>query len=179
MTFNEAFKFTNTIPGSFTERNCRALYENASLCRGVMVEVGVDQGRSASIILAAAQPGASVILVDSWVNFTGNIGDIGSLSRMLDTYPDVPVTIYHKKSMDALPLVENGFNLIHIDADHSEGGGIDLDCQYWLPKLRSGGIALFHDYESCFPDVNKHVNIACTGWEDLGVYEGLAVRRKP
>jgi hypothetical protein len=48
---------TDKIPGSFTRLNAEKLYEYASQVPvgGAIVEIGVDQGRSASVLLAATR----------------------------------------------------------------------------------------------------------------------------
>lgn len=55
-------------------------------------------------------------------------------------------------------------DLLHIDADH--GPGVWDDCRWWLPKVKIGGYAVFHDYArkgadgkgDVFPSVTTAVN---------------------
>jgi predicted O-methyltransferase YrrM len=69
-------------------------------------------------------------------------------------------------------------DLVFIDANH-ERPWIELDCAVWLPRLKSGGWAVFHDYEPHnFPDVFDTVKRVCAGW-DGGHVQTLAYRRKP
>src|SRR3990167_4849635 len=68
MTFEEAWSMCDAIPGSFTKTNAQALWDACQTLplHAYVAEVGVDQGRSASIIMAASKPGWIVALVDAW-----------------------------------------------------------------------------------------------------------------
>lgn len=169
--FEEVWHYTNSIPGWFTQTNAAKLYEHALQCCGVMVEVGIQEGRSASVLLyAARQTGSTVILVDYWES------NVDQVFNRLRLFPDV-VSV-HSKSVDAARMIRADLSLVHIDANHMAPGP-EEDCIAWLPKLRSGGIACFHDYGSGYPDVTAAVDKHCAGWQDLGAWEGLGIRRKP
>lgn len=174
--FDKAFEYADKIPGAFNWLSAKHLYQHALECKTKIVEVGVDQGRSASLLLhAARQTGAFVTLVDSWESVL--IDNKAKVERLIAQFPDVHVTLYHMFSVPASRFVES-FGFIHIDANHYDVHPGE-DCAAWLPKLESGGIACFHDYNSSFPAVTEAVNFYTEGWEDLGVWESLAVRRKP
>ena len=177
MTFEEAWAFTDTIHGSFTKVSSEKLFEYA--CRvpenGVIVEVGVDQGRSASLLMAAVgEKQIAVILIDSWESVL--IDNKAKVEALSNRFP-CPVVIIHGKSTGSSALCTGPIDLLHIDADHYDG--IAQDCEKWLPKLKPGGVVCFHDYESCFPAVTEAVNKYTAGWDHLGNWDGLAIRRKP
>lgn len=176
MTFSEIWAFTNTIPGSFTELSASKLYEVTRQVPegGTVVEVGVDQGRSASVLLAAA-PKASIILVDSWESVL--IDNLYKVKQLVMVFPALS-TVWRMDSVVAAEHLDLPIDLIHIDANHY-GDHPRHDCESWLPKLKSGGVACWHDYGTGFPDVTWAVNHATEGWEDLGVWDSLAIRRKP
>ena len=179
--FQEVWEYIKDITGSFTRTNAEKLYEVALQADGVMVEVGVDQGRSASVLLfAARQTGASLLLVDSWPSVL--IHNMGRVSdRLADDFLDISCQIAHGLSVEVAPIVKSELSLVHIDANHY-GEGPEEDCVAWLPKLRSGGFACFHDYgtgNEAFKAVDVAVDKHCAGWEDLGAWEGLGIRRKP
>ncbi len=76
--------------------------------------------------------------------------------------------------------------MVHIDAHHGDGNGVCdpesgpfIDCAAWLPRLKHGGVACFHDVGSTFPAVDAALAEYTAGWEDLGTWDGLAIRRKP
>lgn len=189
-TFDEVWKVTDKIPGNFSRRSAEKLYEFAQMVPqyGYVVEVGVDQGRSASLLLEAQRDRMySLYLIDAWE--VGPPDNMEKVQKLREQFGGC-VNIMKLKSVEAALSPEqfgtdyclNHFDLIHIDAyhfDNIDDGGPSLDCAAWMPKVKSGGVACFHDYNSCFPDVNKAVDKYCAGWEDLGDWDGLAIRRKP
>lgn len=182
--FEEVWEYVDKIPGSFTRLNAEKLYECALRSDGQMVEVGVDQGRSASVLMFAARhTGASIFLVDSWRSLLA-ANERKVADRFGADFRGVKWSICNAPSIEAAALV-NGhiqFSLIHIDADHYDDAPGE-DCEAWLPKLKAGGFACFHDYgRTCgepFVAVDEAVNKYTAGWEDLGTWECLGIRRKP
>jgi len=178
--FDRMFDLTDRVPGSYTRLNCAKLYEWAMQlnAQDVVVEIGVDQGRSASILLHCAnQKGNRVLLIDSWesILFT----NYWRVANLVSKFPMVRAGIVHGKSDEVVDeKCFDRIDMLHIDANHYYGG-VDVDCELWLPKLKSGGIVLFHDYASSFEAVTASVDKYTDGWEDLGSYDSLAVRRKP
>jgi predicted O-methyltransferase YrrM len=178
--FEEVWDYIKDVPGSFTRINAEKLYECALESPGIMAEIGVDQGRSASVLaFAARRTRAKLILVDSWRSvLRENFQKVHD--RMVADFVDVSWVIHNFPSVEAALMVSNGLSLIHIDGDHW-GAGPEEDCVAWLPKLKPGGIACFHDYR--VPTMGDAVDLAVdkhtTGWEDFGVWEGLGIRRKP
>jgi len=177
MPLEEVWNYANAIPGWFTRSSVEELYGFALTCEGTMVEVGVNQGRSASVLLLAARhTGSRVILIDSWESvLIENLEKVRS--RFAVDFPDVPWRIINLPSVEAAELVDGPLSLVHIDANHYDEHPSD-DCAAWLPKLSSGGIACFHDYGSTFEAVTPAVDKHTAGWGDLGVWDGLAIRRK-
>lgn len=180
MTFPEIFAITESIPGSFTLLSAGQLYRYALDVpqKGIVVEVGVDQGRSASILLAASFiTGATTHLIDSWEScLSDNVVKLRDMIRL--NFPETRYAINHCKSVYASTLFDDGsIDLLHIDANHYAPNP-EWDCYAWLPKVRKGGVACFHDYDPSWPDVVAAVDKHCAGWVDLGVWDSLAVRRK-
>lgn len=175
--FREAWWQTESIPGSFTRLNAAKLWEYALKARGPIVEVGVDQGRSAAILLSTAlRTQALLVFVDSWESCL--IDNKFKFEAMLTEYPETATLVIHAKSVEAAQIADYKIDMLHIDANHYEGG-VDLDCEAWLPRLTSGGIVCFHDYGSTFPAVTAAVDKYTEGWEHLGNWDSLAIRRKP
>lgn len=182
LRFRDIWKYTDRIPGSFTQLSGEHYFEQAMACRDTMVEIGVDQGRSASILLAVSrETGVSVILIDNWRSVL--IDNYDKVRRMCgQDFRGVDVKILHMDSedggteLDRLKITDLG--LVHIDADHYEAAPA-TDCEVWLPKLVKGGVACFHDYGATFPAVTEAVDKYTEGWESLGNWDGLAIRRKP
>jgi len=176
--FDVMWDFTDRIPGSFTRLNAAVLYRWASLSSMQnIVEIGVDQGRSASILLHCSEKtGNAVYLIDKW----GGILEANRQKTMEMTrhFPRAVFDVIAQKSEEAAAIFHHPIHMLHIDAHHYEGG-VDVDCRWWLPKLVSGGVVLFHDYGTTFDAVTKAVDEFTEGWEDLGSWDSLAVRRKP
>jgi len=177
--FDKLWEFTDQIPGSFTRLSGEKLYEYAMKAPndGWIVEVGVDQGRSASLLLhASSGRNIGVRLIDSWESVL--IDNFGKVQRMRDCFPQATADIWRMTSVAAAGLFNGEIDLIHIDANHYEPNPAN-DCEAWLPKVKSGGIAAFHDYDSTFVAVKEAVDKYTEGWEDLGNWDSLAIRRKP
>jgi hypothetical protein len=181
-SFEEVWAFTDKIPGSFTQLSAEKLYALALNVPkgGTIAEVGVDQGRSLSVMLqGTVGRKVSFVLVDSWESVL--IENQPKVQGLMESF-NADYFLARVKSTEGATLVDKPLDLIHIDAYHFDNipdGGPSLDCELWLPKVKSGGVACFHDYNSCFPDVNIAVDKFTAGWEDLGVWDGLAIRRKP
>lgn len=168
------------IPGSYTAQNMLALYTcSISLVSApsIVVEIGVDQGRSARILIEALRGRGKLVLVDSWRGLDDNRIKVEQL--IAHTNSKDFVEILHMESIEAARLYDhNSLSLIHIDADHWNGSP-DKDCAVWLPLLRSGGYACFHDYGAIgMPEVKTAVDYHTNGWCSMGDWEGLAIRRK-
>lgn len=143
----------------------------------MLAEIGVDQGRSASVLFESAkQTGSSLILVDSWESVL--IDNYYKVKKLADLYPAVVTAIHREKSVDAAAHSDVELSLVHIDAHHYDDWPTS-DCEAWLPKLKSGGVACFHYVGAGFLAVTRAVNDYCERWEDLGNWDSLAIRRKP
>lgn len=182
----EVLAFTTKVHGYFDEDEITALYERA--CEvprdGCIVEIGVYCGRSASVLMQVArETGAIVCLFDPLV-WMGDKAE-PQLAELMNKFRDVRNGFFKLSSVDAASTVGSPIDLIHIDGDHQEDG-VQRDCENWLPKLKSGGVACFHDYgrkkpdgEDVFPGIRAMVDQYTAGWQDLGVVNTLAMRRKP
>lgn len=145
-----------------------------------VVEVGIYHGRSTSV---PAQLSLTKPLKLSCVDTFGMDHDgTPYLDKFIANMTKLGVTKYEvfagnsEKAQHAFAL--ESVDLVFIDADHYEAG-VTMDCDVWLPRLKHGGIAVFHDYDpGNFPDVFTAVNRFCQGWEGSHVHS-LAWRRKP
>lgn len=181
MNFEELWSFTDSIPGSFTKLSAEKLFEYASRVErnGTIAEIGVDQGRSLSVLLNARRGNPTLfVLVDSWESVL--IDNMDKVKKLLAGTPNY--MLLNMTSVDAAVGWHGHLDMIHIDAHHhddTDKGGPTLDCEWWLPKLKIGGVACFHDYYPSWPDVTAAVDKYCAGWENLGDWDSLAIRRKP
>lgn len=173
---------TENIPGSFTRLNASKYYEYCKKVPdgGAIVEVGVDQGRSATILMSIAErKNIRIFLVDSWEsvlveNYTKCQNYVNEFRCMIKP------ALMRLTSEEAAKMIQVPLDLVHIDANHY-GGFPASDGQAWIPKLKSGGIICFHDYAATFDAVTEAVDMLTEtyGLEDLGSWDSLAIRRKP
>jgi predicted O-methyltransferase YrrM len=183
MSVDEAVKAALKIPGFYSEGELTLL---ASLAHGLakdssIVEIGVENGRSATVLMNAAPKIRWVYLIDS--NITTMALSLPRSSRTIVIETTSAELALGWTEERRWPLID----LLHIDADHEAGEdrGPWLDCKLWLPKVKSGGIVAFHDYKrpspggEVFPAVTKAVDHFTQGWEQLGLVETLIAKRKP
>lgn len=180
MTFEEVWAYSSTIPGWFDEESARAIYAQAiQIKRGNFLEIGCWAGRSTSLLLQVAQAADVFVFLldpfvlqesDSWPAFQQNI---------LAKYSEDSYAFYKIPSSEGWRYMPRELSLVHIDGDHGPNG-ITTDCSLYLPLLCSGGVVCAHDYGNLdYPAVKEVLDRYTQGWEDLGVHNTLAIRRKP
>lgn len=188
-TIESILEFSRTVEGQGTEdhQNCtyttaelRVLIEQAvSLPRGAcVVEIGVYVGRSASIFLQL-QPelDLDVHLIDNW-SWHQPQAQHRFVDMIVPRFNEVPFTFHKMLSTHAVRKFVPGVHLVHIDGWH-DLPGIEPDCQAWLPIVRSGGLAAFHDSD-CEPIkycIDKYVKQQ--GWSFVSEGGRTTIWRKP
>ena len=182
-TFDDAWGYTGSIGsvGSYTKEELELFWEAlmetpdmSSYC-----EIGCSEGRSTSLILQAAiDKNCNLIVIDSFEEggpevasrFMRNIlplrwAFILSISRS-ETYADA--------------IQSPVFDLVHIDGGH-EAEVVTKDCLTFLPSVRPGGFAVFHDYgNDGLPAVTEAVNSTAIGdlWDKFGLVNHCLVLRR-
>lgn len=155
---------------------------------GNLVEIGTFGGLSTSVLLSVARERKAKLWACDPFRWVGHLAK-PQLYQILRQFADVMIDFremtseeYHKYLVetDTLPLM---VDFIHIDGDHG-GDAVDLDCRLWLPLLRQGGIACFHDYnrlcddavKGLIPAVDRHTQ----GWGELALLgrNWILARRK-
>lgn len=144
---------------------------------GTAVEIGVYVGHTASILLNLQRDlDLDIVLVDNWSWMMPDA--LNSFDQMIsDNFNAVPFQGMWMTSNEAHQKWDGPIDFIHIDACHDRGEeGVDNDCKLWLPHLKSGGVAVFHDHDH--GPVAQTVAEYCPGW--AGQEAGrTAVRIKP
>lgn len=92
------------------------------------------------------------------------------------------VTTIRKPSVEGAADVPSDLAFLFIDADHAETG-IPYDVIVWPPKVRRGGIIVFHDYISskATAKVGESVDAwqETAQWHDLGVIGSAKAFQRP
>ena len=133
-----------------TEREKLLLYDlSRSLPPdSVIVEIGSYLGASTCFLASAVRRrGGKVYAVDTWTNLGMTEGPRDTFKEFCDNTKPFSGCIHIRKgtSGDIARGFSEKVDLIFIDGDHSyEGVKSDLDA--WLPKVKDGGIVVFHDY---------------------------------
>ena len=188
-SLEDVLAFTTKVPGYYSEQEIAKLYEYVAELpeHARITELGVQHGRSASVYFQIAQhKPLHITLVDNW-------SESGLEARLnfneLAVKFNVPFVMFNMSTAAAAMYfwypMRIDVELLHVDAGHDEGS-IWSDCSWWLSRLVQGGRVLFHDYDrkapdgitEVFPGIKRTVDFWCRGWEDLGVHDTLAVRRK-
>lgn len=176
---------------TMTIRELRAMAEHALKIPkgGVVVEIGVYCGRSASIVLNLQQDlDLDITLIDNWTwNAPPSKESFWHLmTREFDSIRQ-KVLVMEMPSHEAYEewdkTLGREIDFIHIDACH-DYEWVEKDCALWMPLVRMGGVACFHDYhegEVELTGVRQAVDENCSeadGWERIGLFGRLEFRRK-
>jgi predicted O-methyltransferase YrrM len=104
---------------------------------GVYLEVGVHLGRSLWTARQASKPSVEVYGVD-----------------IVDD-PKIEGTIFLQGDSTTMPF-DKEIDVIFIDGDHSYEG-CKKDIENWYPRMKKGGVMLFHDCDETSPGVVQAV----------------------
>lgn len=77
------------------------------------------------------------------------------------------------RSHDVAPQVPDGIDVLFIDGTHLYNG-VKEDCEDYLPKMKKGGIVIFHDYEGAQTGVRQAVD-ECEGLNHLGIFDSMLI----
>lgn len=156
MTFDEAMVLTRTVSSStaFEDDECRAYFDVLMSLPpdSLIVEVGLEYGRSSSIALQVAKEhGLRYWGIDS---FSDEVA-----SKWLDMalpFANPPrFKLWRQPSNDF--MITEPIAAILIDGDHTYEG-VMADCEHFLPHVMQGGYAMFHDYaRESLPGVTQAV----------------------
>ena len=175
--FESVWAKVSKIPNMFSEENARRLMEIALRCDpgAEFVEIGSYCGCAAAILgLAAMENGGCLTCVDNFSQFNSEMAMASIIPNLRSL--GIDFTLMVMDSHSAARVFDRPIDLILVDGDHSYQG-CKLDCGLWLPKLKPGGWALFHDYIAREPGVIEVVD-SLEGFEDHGAVAYLAVKRK-
>ncbi|MFA5377696.1 MAG: class I SAM-dependent methyltransferase [Dehalococcoidia bacterium] len=159
------------------------LYALASMAPdGPAVECGVYKGGSLAVWSAAREDRGAIYAVDSWEPPHWSKFQ-AEFDRVMAAF-DIPVIKLVLDSWAAPGHIKDDIAFCFIDAFHGDPG-FPLDLAAWAPRIKPGGVLVFHDY---FENSNKptvtvkwHVDRwqQSAQWYELGVVSGTAAFMRP
>lgn len=126
------------------------LFELASQKKGVFVEIGSYVGASSCYIAEGILSGgkkSKLYCVDTWENDAMSEGNKDTFEEFINNTREYNDIIYPLRgcSKRVSQIFDKEIDFIFIDGDHSYEGVL-ADVEAWFPKLKSGGLVVFHDY---------------------------------
>lgn len=154
---------------------CKILHDLAVLKNkkdSVIVELGSLHGKSSSIISKAA-PLAKLFCIDPWWGHDSSVKDIteevarsrgwpvpgtrNTVSFFLENVKDCTnITPVKANSPTGIEDLQLDVDLVFLDAAHTNPSD-RTNIDFWLPKVKKGGIFAGHDYSDSWPDVKANV----------------------
>lgn len=154
MTFEAIMQVTAGVSShaAFEEAECRLFHVALEQLppQSNIVEVGVEFGRSSSIIAQVAlERGHRVTFIDPFVD-PASLAPFVQLMQRIGLSYTLHVARTAEVPMHHLPLP---IHFLHVDGDHTRAG-IETDFQKLLPRVAVGGYVCCHDYgRDSLPDV--------------------------
>lgn len=192
-------EYAMTIPGVYSEAELEALRTEIEELPwdSTIVEIGVLYGRTASLyMMASLEKTLHICLIDNWcVNssdaepyFADQLAKYMVALEVGFACEEVRSTIrlFNQAAETIADKIPDGIDLLHIDGNHHDPGPL-LDCSLYLPKLKSGGVVVFHDYNTLdtdsktlvFPGLHAVVDMYTNDWGHISTIDSQTIRRKP
>lgn len=138
----------------------------------VLVEIGSYLGASSCFIsMGAENKNNKLYCVDTWQNDAMTEGKRETFDIFKENTSDFKEIILplRGKSDEVAAKFDKQIDFIFFDGDHSYEG-IKTDWEKWSPKLKSGAVAIFHDWgwaEGVVKLINEDVKPRVTKEENL------------
>jgi glucosyl-dolichyl phosphate glucuronosyltransferase len=141
-----------SISPFLTKQECNLLFQlSKQLSQGaIVVEIGSYIGGSTSCLavgLAETKNVGKVYAVDTWLNDAVSEKQRDTYTEFLENTRSLHqwITPLRGFSKDIAEQFDDSIDLLFVDGDHSYEG-VSTDLEAWLPKVKDGGIVVFHDY---------------------------------
>ena len=147
-TFDEIYTIVeeSSHETAFNREECEELF-NLLLglpTEAVVVEIGVEFGRSTSVIAEVAKEKKfRFTAIDNWCQKNGQEAEAHIRGQIKKH--DWKFDLVNSNSFDLAEDFDDKIDLLHIDGDHTYEGVRD-DILAWVPKVRVGGYICFDDY---------------------------------
>ena len=143
-----------------------------ALDRPVIVEIGSYLGCSSVILGSVAQSKAGrLVMIDPFYETS-----IEECEKNLSHFKIHEYNILKGKSHDVIDRVPAEIDVLFIDGDHHYDG-VKLDCEDYIPRVKVGGVIMFHDYNSSWVGVRKAVD-EVEGIHHVGLVDSLLISEK-
>lgn len=180
MTFDEVMQFTRNVSGNaaFEDEECKLFYDTLVTLppHSKIIEVGVEFGRSTSIILQVARE----------KQFQVYLIEPSPQSRFLEMAAQigVPYTLIamttHQYVVQGQQIAPRSVGLVHIDGSHT-AKDVAVDCAWLLPMVHKRGYMAAHDYgRDSLPEVYPTINgyVMNDRWQKVDHKGTLLVMRR-
>jgi glycosyltransferase involved in cell wall biosynthesis/predicted O-methyltransferase YrrM len=139
-----------SIPTHLTERERLLLLHLAKSlpAEATIVEIGSYLGASASFLAEGIrEKGNKVYAVDTWTNLAMSEGQRDTYAEFLHNTEPLQEWIVPLRglSTEVSQQFDQQIDLLFVDGDHAYEE-VRADLEAWLPKVKNGGIVVFHDY---------------------------------
>jgi predicted O-methyltransferase YrrM len=158
----EEIVYNLTIPGWMWTKELEHLDSLVSLllAGSTVVEIGSLHGRSA-YCMAKSNKNIVLYCVDLWLG-NKTIIPVSPYKNTIEVFreftKDCPNIIAMQTVKTNVVWNDSMVDMVFIDAG-AHTNPIEWDIiQYWLPRIKPGGILCGHDYHTNFPDVIANVN---------------------
>lgn len=151
------------------------------LKKPVMLEVGVCHGRTAAVMSYLANNlKGKYYGIDNWALESSEEEVVGELTRL--GLKGKIITADSKEIKWDKPL-----DVLLIDGGHAEDP-VASDCAKFIPWVKPNGLLFMHDWgdpgvrekeENAHWAISYYGDMYTKGWEDVGNYGGLQVKRRP
>ncbi len=135
------------------------LLEIENIRTGTGVEIGVDKGRTTFHLLNNTD--LKLYFIDPYI---GRDDRCQEITEQLAKFPNA--NFLRMTSSEAANVVPDELDFVFIDGDHSYEG-VKEDLEKWVPKVRSQGLVMGHDWNHYRPGVVQ------AGYEYLSRYREL------
>lgn len=131
------------VPGKLQAADQLKLYEMAWFARGPILELGLDQGKSLSIMARAVVAARSGVPITSVELGSTRIAAASENLRGLGLLEHVRLVV--GRSAEVIPSLKGSYDLVFVDGDHSYAG-VKADMEALRGRVRPGGAIAFHDF---------------------------------
>jgi len=137
---------------------------------GIGVELGINRGLTSEKILTTTST-KILYMIDPWIwCYDKNQGLYSTkhnpdddyeyvLNHFSQKFPKKHILI-RKKSEEAVNDIQEKLDFIFIDGNHTYNY-VMKDLELWMPKIKSEGLVVGHDWWKKFPDVERAVTDFC------------------